>query len=643
MRTLLTTFFLLSACALYPGAAAAETLKRSCGGAFGLCGLVNVQGVLVVPRRFEKIHSFRHGLAAVRIEGLWGYIGRSGRIEIEPAFLAAGEFRATRAEATVRSGAGVIDRSGNFIIPPRFDRAIPFTEDVALVVKRSAKPAELLSRGLGLGFLRKPYRLYHRHQGYVTRTELRFRQFQPLRAGPGSLIWASLPRSRSPFGLMDAHGNWVLQPRFEHVQVVNEGLAVVRDGKWGAVDEKGRIAIPLKFDWLSYFANGHAIIGGPGQFGRRKRGLLRSDGKVVAEPEFEWSERPEKPGALPRVRRDGVWYFIDNGTLVPVNVTNDSEGRVVASCPQGLRVTRKAGRYVLTDAGGTPVLKEPFDFVDFGIANEDGSISGGASRSRELDCRAPIIVRSKSHKKKNLRSIYVRPNGRMLFEPPRHFSSVHRFHRGHAIVGMARPGRDDGEWGIIDQTGAFTLPPGPGRIYSKGRISLIAGRAIYARSHGQGTRLMDAFGRPVPKIEKALEKRNRGRALACGGGATIIGNGERFGIADKDGKVLVATVHRAISCFRSGVAWAPREDERQWCPIGPDGKFREAPACRRVYYPVTVTHHYPERFADDPFESSVLWLRAGLRYGLGLRKGPPGWKGDGVRSKVSFSVWPFSP
>ena len=39
-----------------------------------------------VEPRFEKAEPFHHGLAAVRIDGLWGYIDYEGRVVIEPRF-----------------------------------------------------------------------------------------------------------------------------------------------------------------------------------------------------------------------------------------------------------------------------------------------------------------------------------------------------------------------------------------------------------------------------------------------------------------------------------------------------------------------------------------------------------------------------
>lgn len=630
MGSLFKAFILLLSLAVSAVANAAGQPKPTCGGVFDLCGYVDTNGAHVIPRRFEKARAFRHGLAAVRIDGLWGFIRPSGELAINPRFLAVGAFHGAWAEAASNEGIGVIDRDGAFIIPPRFDRAIPFTNDVALVSERSDKPASEIARRVGMDNFpfsfspRYALRLFHRRKGWLTKRRQHFRWFRRQRDGSGSFIWASETASESPFGLLDDSGLWVVEPSFEDVHTLREGLAVVRRGLWGAINERGEIAVPLKFDWLGAFANGHAIIVGPGPGGARKHGLIRSDGTVVAEPEFDSAALSGEPGELPRVQRDGIWYRFDNGELIPMISTGNPEGSLVASCPQGLRVMLRAGGYFLTDADGNPTLKEPVERVSFGVAENECSYSSLTLLSRDLDCRAPILASVGNTQKRNWRSTFIRTNGHSLFEPPRFFTSIHKFSHGHAVVGIGRRG-ENRAWGIIDNEGKFTLALGPNRIQPS-QASTLAGKAIFSIVRNKGAHLIDAHGNLAPDVDKALEDKSRQRPLTCLEDATIIGDGDRFGIARTSGEVLVPAIHRAIWCFRNGVAWAPNEKIAKWCPIGPDGRFRDAPPCQeKFYHPAKNSHHVPEPFADDPFESNVLWVRARLRYGLQLRDTPPRW------------------
>ena len=79
------------------------------------------------------------------------------------------------------------------------------------------------------------------------------------------------------------------------------------------------------------------------------------------------------------------------------------------------------------------------------------------------------------------------------------------------------------------------------------------------------------------------------------------------------------------------MAWAPIDEERRWCPVGPDGIVRDMPACVAERYPLLITHSWPEKLAEDRYESSVLWSLAYLETLAGVRAEGPKMVGDGVR------------
>ena len=616
-----------------------ELPRPKCAGEFGLCGYHDPTVGWLTPINFEKARTFHFGLAAVRIEGRWGFIDTSGTLVIPAQFKAVGDFHSTQAEAATDDGVGVVDRNGKFVIPPKFDRAVPFDDKTALVQERQNPDEPWIKKRLDSDFLFKTYRLFHATKGWLTEGEHKFRWLRLPRDEGTSLIWASETRSGSRYGLMRSDGTWAVAPRFEHTQTLHDGLAVVKDVKWGVVNAAGDVVIPLAFHWLSYFENGYALTGSDDPYQSRKQGLLRADGQVVAEPIYDKAERPAMPGGLPRVQKDGNWYRVESSELV---LDGAGDGDVVASCPQGLRVIRRGKGYEVTDATGNSALSRPADDIAFGVSNDDGSISGAALNSHDLDCHAPIIVVFGSYEERNTRSTYVRADGQPLFDDGRLFTSSYRFHMGYAIVETVG---DVGQklWGIIDVNGAFTYGPLPEQISPHSRVSKHVGRPVFRLTRGQTTMLVDQHGIALPDVEQALAERQRQSAIACQGGARVTHENGKFGIARENGDILVEPVHRAISCFRAGIAWAPNPDVGMWCPIGPNGQFREEPDCLEVFYPVRISHHYPEQFSDDPFESSILWVRAGLLYGFGLRKEPPKWIGDGNRSKMSHSVFPFIP
>jgi WG containing repeat len=614
-----------------------DELKVSCAGVFGLCGFVDADGLLVIPRRYEAVRRFSNQLAAARENGRWGYISTEGKFAIEPRFELVSDFRNDRAEVIVKNRAGIIDKDGSFTVRPRFWRAVPLGRDAALVVDRRRTKTQ--HRRLDLDSLYDYFRLYHSDLGVVPGAPTKFSWFvRPGDRGPSDRIWAS--NDGRIFGLLDNRGNWLVEPRFHHVQSLHENRAIVAerdpsgDKKWGAVDGDGQIAIPLEHDWLGYFSNGYGLVGGKGAPLEREVGLIRKNGTIVGKRLFEKADRPSlnRPA---RVRDKGIWYTItEDGTLT----RDEPDGTLVASCPQGLRVLRDGPGYLATNEAGESAVDIRIDSIAFGIS-KNGSVNGGAIYRRELDCGAPIAFgRGRLNESE---WTYIKPDGELLMTDT-WFSSTYRFVDGFAVVGTETRSKENKNslWGILDETGAYTLPLGPDRIERTRHLTTTDGSPIFYRGDADNFETIDPWGNSV-EPSKATQDTERARALQCPAGAKIVADGEFFGIEDPEGSTLVPSIHRAISCFHNGVAWAPDVKKQKWCPVGPDGKFRDQPNCIDDYYPFYVSHHFPEKFADERFESNIRWVNAWLKWGLDQREDPPEWVGDGVMSKVSYSVRPF--
>ncbi|MCF6319544.1 MAG: WG repeat-containing protein, partial [Proteobacteria bacterium] len=116
------------------------TLLRRCGQTdFDLCGFIdakiwNAEGreVFIIEPRFENAGGFSEGLAAVRVDGNYGYIDLSGQVAIRPQFTHAGLFDQGLAVAGTSEKLGIIDNSGNYVVDPMFSQAVVFSNQVIL-------------------------------------------------------------------------------------------------------------------------------------------------------------------------------------------------------------------------------------------------------------------------------------------------------------------------------------------------------------------------------------------------------------------------------------------------------------------------------------------------------------------------------
>lgn len=85
------------------------------------------------------------------------------------------------------------------------------------------------------------------------------------------------------WGFVDDAGRLIVGPWFDEVEEFSEGLAAVMlDGKWGYIDHTGNYIVEPRFEDAWYFGNGYASV-----LDGDKRGLIDTSGNWVLEPQFD--------------------------------------------------------------------------------------------------------------------------------------------------------------------------------------------------------------------------------------------------------------------------------------------------------------------------------------------------------------------
>lgn len=150
---------------------------------------------------------FSEGLAAVKINGKWGYIGVDGKIAIEPVFESAENFEEGLATVRTEGEFGVINRKGKYISKERFEN---------------------LSSHIKNGYIRVSVKNNY------------------------EIKW----------GVINKKGKYVLTPKFDYVfGECNEGMVRIMEKElFGYADlETGNIIKPV-FNYVYEFNNGLAIV-----------------------------------------------------------------------------------------------------------------------------------------------------------------------------------------------------------------------------------------------------------------------------------------------------------------------------------------------------------------------------------------------
>ena len=104
----------------------------------GKYGYLNNAGEVAIPLQFDGADHFSEGLAAVKLNDLWGFIDIKGNVVIEPKYLPriwgspmifSEGFAAVRTE----TGTGFINKSGAMIVSPVYSYVDDFDGGLALV------------------------------------------------------------------------------------------------------------------------------------------------------------------------------------------------------------------------------------------------------------------------------------------------------------------------------------------------------------------------------------------------------------------------------------------------------------------------------------------------------------------------------
>lgn len=234
-----------------------------CGGLFDLCWYVDNQTKTEkFEQRFERARRFSEGLAAVRINGRFGFIDTTGEIVIRPRYNLVGDFFQGHAEVMIGEKTGVINGRGEIVLEPQFGRAIPFTKDAVLVKEWNWCCTELVGADEIFGHplsesYASSFRLYHLKKGWLQNSR---RYYQAFDTSGRGLIWARASvDGRSVFGLMRADGTWQIRPQYHFVSGLHNGIAIVGKStasieelkmhrpnlRYGAVDKDGNLVVPV--------------------------------------------------------------------------------------------------------------------------------------------------------------------------------------------------------------------------------------------------------------------------------------------------------------------------------------------------------------------------------------------------------------
>jgi hypothetical protein len=585
------------------------------------------------------VGQFAEGRAAVRVGGLYGFVDEAGREIVKPQYRIVDDYKFGFAQVDVNGKSGLIDRDGKMVMEAKFGSIEAISTDRFRVSE---------SRQLGGAMGGEDFsgvRIKHTPSGGVSMAGLDLISgVQSTGVIDISGRWIEPPIAHREFdkeqpsvwwvekdklwGLARADGGWLVEPKFQRVDPLIDGLArVTMNGKVGFIDRIGNFAIAPVFDQAWWFTPGfgrtsaqwdgvYGVIDRTGAWvfqtdyqqiypatapGKDRKseivfgwhfekdnhwGFLDFDGRVLLEAGFDQTIQHCADGRLVAYKNKEWLYYKEDGTPL-----QPSKGRLVdAACgsvpPYTVRIGDKFG---LVDAELRPVTPVGFDAVVWaGREARNVKLDGKWGRIA-LDGRwmfepkftylstdADRFVASVDRKRGFMQSDATRSEATWLIGPK--FDAARRRDADTAFVTVS------GATGVLRLTDqSWVVPPRPG-------VMCDISNAIMWQSDGKRV-ILSRTGETW--IDIGAERIGIPLDLGL---LTFLKDG-KWGLVDTAGQVMMPPQFEQpvyyMPGFR-GVAWAKRDGN--WCAIDRRGNPVPGIAC---------TDADPTGGADSRFECKV--------------------------------------
>lgn len=231
-------------------------------------GYINENGTFLIEACYDWAEDFQeNGLAVVTIDDLLGIINQEGEYVVTPQYKSIGGFAEGRAIASDAKNMLLIDEKGKVVFK---------TKDYVGGMQggRSLFSKEDETNGVLYGFIDK--------DGVIV-IPAQYRS-----AGNFNHGKAVVQLQNESYAMIDLNGKILERFDYAFVGDVQEGLLPFKssvDGKFGFIDEKGKIVITPQFDGVQGFQGGRAIVSLDENY-LPKYGLVDRTGKYIIRPVY---------------------------------------------------------------------------------------------------------------------------------------------------------------------------------------------------------------------------------------------------------------------------------------------------------------------------------------------------------------------
>ena len=296
-----------------------------------LCGIIDSTGKEIIPCEYQDLDYPKEGKIRFQKDNKYGFLDINNNVVIPNTYLAASSFFEGLAVVAVFIDSitvnyGFIDGNNNMVIQPKYQYAMPFVENYA-VVKQYDRQGVIDKTGKEVLPIKYDFvspmnkgLFWAYYDGGLALFNNKFKQLTPFIYQDANPVYSEelFPVMRDgKWGFVNKKGKEKIPCQYEMVSPFKEGRAMVMLGKrYGIIDKKGRYVLPIEYGPAGLRSNAYIYCDGLAMVEKGgKFGFVDVDGKVVVPLKYE-SAYHFAEGLAP-VKLNEKWGFINtNGEVV---------------------------------------------------------------------------------------------------------------------------------------------------------------------------------------------------------------------------------------------------------------------------------------------------------------------------------------
>lgn len=328
--------------------------------------ILDAKGETITQKQYEEIAPYNGKFFPVRNRSFWGAVDKSGREIITCVHDSLMQTNGTNVVVKFKGDYGVVSLEENWVVTPQSNPLKLLNEEAYL--EYNGKTTFLRSMSGELIYFSDNVLEYN--EGYLQENLssgaywiinmdgiVIDRSSQPTQAEKvfhESEGYRAILRD-GKYGFIDDEGRLRIANRYEDAKPFRNGLAAIRiRGRWGFVDQRENLVVQPVYDEVGNFSNGHAIVKQQDQFG-----LIDTNGKVILPIRYDEISVNEQNR-----------YKLRQGTLVGLA---DESGTIVihpkydeiADTGNGYVIVRRQDKFGLLTVRGVSTIPMIYDGLSY--------------------------------------------------------------------------------------------------------------------------------------------------------------------------------------------------------------------------------------------------------------------------------------